>query len=282
MLDALLWGSVAAVSLLIGTWLGLIRSWPARPIGLVLAFGGGALIASISFELAEAAVNSGGPIPTAVGLALGALTFYVGDRLLAGGGDDTESAARAGAVPAEPAAGASGTASASAVDAPHRHHLFHHTQYSARCKRRAAGSGAVLAMGACLDGIPEQVVLGGGLAAGEGVGMALLIAVFVSNIPEAMGSAADMRADGSAKSRIWLVWISVFFMSVIAALAGRAAAEFLSPQMEAGINGFAGGALLVMLVDSLFPEAREKGGRAAGLVTVLGFALGAGISLLTA
>jgi ZIP family zinc transporter len=37
---------------------------------------------------------------------------------------------------------------------------------------------------------------------------------------------------------------------------------------------FAAGALLVMLADTLMPEAFELGGREAGLVTALGFAVG--------
>jgi zinc transporter, ZIP family len=43
------------------------------------------------------------------------------------------------------------------------------------------------------------------------------------------------------------------------------------------VNGFAAGALLVMLSDSMIPEAR-KGGRAVGLATAFGFAVAAGLS----
>ena len=50
---------------------------------------------------------------------------------------------------------------------------------------------------------------------------------------------------------------------------------------KAAIDGFAAGALLVMLIDSMIPDARADTGRAAGLVTVLGFALAAGLSQLT-
>jgi ZIP family zinc transporter len=51
---------------------------------------------------------------------------------------------------------------------------------------------------------------------------------------------------------------------------------------QALINGFAAGALLVMLVDSMIPEATEKSGRVAGLATTLGFALAAGLSTAAA
>ena len=51
------WGLVAASSLVLGMLLGLARSWPARLIGLVLAFGAGALVSAVSFELFEEAVS---------------------------------------------------------------------------------------------------------------------------------------------------------------------------------------------------------------------------------
>jgi ZIP family zinc transporter len=44
------------------------------------------------------------------------------------------------------------------------------------------------------------------------------------------------------------------------------------------ITAFAAGAVLVMLADTLMPEAFELGGREAGLVTALGFAVGFGLS----
>ena len=44
------WGLVAASSLVLGMLLGLARSWPSRLIGLVLAFGAGALVSAVSFE----------------------------------------------------------------------------------------------------------------------------------------------------------------------------------------------------------------------------------------
>ena len=57
---ALGWGVVAASSLVLGMLLGLARSWPSRLIGLVLAFGAGALVSAVSFELFEEGINVGG------------------------------------------------------------------------------------------------------------------------------------------------------------------------------------------------------------------------------
>ena len=78
-LDALLWGAVAASSLIIGALAGVIRDWNARLVGLVLGFGAGALVASISFELAEEGFRLGGALAVALGLAAGAIVFYVAD-----------------------------------------------------------------------------------------------------------------------------------------------------------------------------------------------------------
>ncbi len=79
MLEALGWGAVAASSLLVGALLGLVRPWPSRAIGLVLGFGAGALISAVSFELAQEGVRIGGGGAVGIGLAVGALTYYVCD-----------------------------------------------------------------------------------------------------------------------------------------------------------------------------------------------------------
>jgi len=142
--------------------------------------------------------------------------------------------------------------------------------------------GTALALGAFLDGIPEQMVLGIGTAAGEGVSVALLVAIFVSNLPEAIGSAIDMREAGTAVRSIRLLWLGVAVLCALATPLGYALAEGTGGHFQAGINGFAAGALIVMLVDSMIPEATAKGGRVAGLATTLGFAVAAGLSTLSA
>jgi ZIP family zinc transporter len=148
---------------------------------------------------------------------------------------------------------------------------------------RAAGSdaGTSLALGAFLDGIPEQLVLGIGLAAGEGVSVGLLVAIFVSNLPEAVGSASEMRKAGRSDRTILALWLAVATVCALASGLGFALADAVSNNLNAAIDGFAAGALLVMLVDSMIPDASREAGRTAGLVTVLGFAVAAGLSVST-
>jgi ZIP family zinc transporter len=211
----------------IGALLGLARAWHPRVVGSVLAFGAGALISAVSYDLVEEGARLGGPGTIGIGLAVGALTYFGADRALDRGG---------------------------------------------------TGGGTALALGAFLDGIPEQMVLGIGLATGEGVSVGLLVAIFVSNLPEAIGSATDMRAEGQRPATIRRLWLAVAAICTLATVAGYAAADAVSDDLKAAINGFAAGALLVMLIDSMIPEASKKGGRAAGLVTVFGFAVAFALS----
>ena len=239
MASAILWGAIAASSLVIGAALGLSRKWPDLQIGLVLAFGAGALISAVSFELWEEGFRQGGAGWVGVGLALGALTYYFASRRLEGGDHDTE----------------------------------------ARGHRPPSGSaGKALALGATLDGIPEQLVLGIGLAAGEGISASLLLAIFISNLPEAIGSSSQMHKSGRSSRVIMRLWITVAVVVTIATVLGYALADVTGESFAAGIDGFAAGALLVMLIDSMIPEARSNAGRVAGLASVLGFAVAAGLS----
>jgi zinc transporter, ZIP family len=226
--SAVLWGVVAASSLVLGALLAIARDWPREVVGLVLAFGAGALISAVAFELAEDGVRIGGGAAVGIGLGVGALTYFFLDLRLEKGGSDPATA---------------------------------------------------LALGAFLDGIPEQLVLGLGIAAGGEVGVSLIVAIFVSNLPEAIGSAAAMRTRGRDSATILRLWCAVAAVCALSTVIGYGVGDSLSGELEGGVNGFAAGALLVMLSDSMIPEARSKAGRAAGLATVLGFAVATGLSV---
>jgi len=139
--------------------------------------------------------------------------------------------------------------------------------------------GTALALGAFLDGIPEQLVLGISLAAGGEVSLGLLAAIFVSNLPEAVGGASDMRSQGEGRARVVRLWLAVAVVCALATPLGFALADLASDSFKGAINGFAAGALLVMLVDSMIPEATKQAGRTTGLVTTLGFAVAAAMSI---
>jgi zinc transporter, ZIP family len=239
MVAALGWGALAASSLVLGALFALSRPWPPKQVGLVLAFGAGALISAVSFELAAEGLRIGSLGATAIGLGVGALVYFVLDGLIARRSSSGRGRAR---------------------------------------RASGADSGTALALGAFLDGIPEQLVLGIGLAGGEGVGVGLLVAIFVSNLPEAIGSASEMSRSGAGGRKILRLWSAVAAICTLATVAGYGIADAASGELQAGIDGFAAGALLVMLIDSMIPEATEQSGRVAGLVTTLGFAVATALS----
>jgi ZIP family zinc transporter len=122
------------------------------------------------------------------------------------------------------------------------------------------------------------LVLGIGIAAGQGVSVGLLVAIFVSNLPEAIGSATEMRSAGRAPSAIRRLWLLVALVCAASTVVGYVIADAFTGNANALIDGFAAGALLVMLIDSMIPDAVRKGGDVSGLVTVFGFAVAAALS----
>ena len=89
-----------------------------------------------------------------------------------------------------------------------------------------------------------------------------------------------MLGEGRSRRFVLLLWTVVGVVCTLAAVAGRAVAEVAPPTLTGVVDGFAAGALLVMLTDAMIPEAREKANDVAGLATVVGFALAAALSLL--
>lgn len=75
-LSAMLWGALAAGSLIIGYLLSA-RQLSTRAVGLVMGIGSGALIGAVAYELVpETLLNAPGVL---IACALGAITFFAGD-----------------------------------------------------------------------------------------------------------------------------------------------------------------------------------------------------------
>jgi len=233
---AALWGLVAASSLIIGAWIGVSMKIPRRIVALVMGFGAGALISALAFDLTQEAFEGGGTLPTALGLAAGAATYFAGDLLL-------QRRQRRNASP-----------SGGSADGP-----------------KTAGLAIVL--GALLDGLPESFVLGSTLLGGQGISISLLAAIFLSNVPEGVGGGRDLLDEGRSRGWIMRLWLGVVIASGVAAGLGNAALAGAAPETVAVTQAFAAGAILTMLADTMMPEAFENGGDGVGLATVLGFAL---------
>jgi ZIP family zinc transporter len=243
-IEAAFWGGLGASALLLGALVAFLADVPKRIQGLILAFGAGTLIGAVAYELVEEAVRiSVRGLDVAIGFGLGATVFYLGSV-----GIDRLS-------PEQPKGMAS--------------------------KRDPRTSGLALVLGAVLDGIPESVVLGLSLLGGQGVGVPVLVAVFISNFPEGLSASEDLAAAGLERMRILGLWVLVVAASAAAAAIGYGVLGKMGPHVVVLLDSFAAGAILAMLAESMIPEAYEEGGRAVGLATSFGFAIAAALSFQT-
>lgn len=244
MAEAAFWGFVAATSLIVGAETAFAIRLRRFVVGLIMAFGVGALIASVSFELIEPAIAAGDAGLAGLGLAAGAVTFFIGDLLIAriGGADRKR-------PPDESV----------------------HADVDDGGEDQASGLGIVL--GTVLDGIPESAVLGLSLVGGGAVSIPLLAGIWVSNFPESLGSTANLAKSGMSRRNVRLLWWAISAVSALAAAVGFYAVDASPTLTGSFISAFAAGALLTMIIDEMAPEAFQRSQRLAGLATVAGFAL---------
>jgi zinc transporter, ZIP family len=236
------WGILAASSLVIGALIALRFHIGFRVTGLIMAFGSGVLVSAVAFDLVEEASNeSSGHGAVIAGIFAGCLVFFAGDWLID----------RAGGSERKDATGGQGS-----------------------------GSPLAIVLGTVLDGIPESMVIGLTIYQGGAVGAAYLIAVFISNLPEAISSTSGLVSSGWRTSRILWMWIAIAVVSGLASLAGYGLFQQASPEVVAFVLTFAAGAILTMLADTMMPEAYEHGGALVGVFATLGFVVAYAIHLL--
>ena len=237
-LEAGLWGWLAGGALLIGALLGYYLSIPARLIAAVMAFGSGVLISALSFELMDEAYKEGGLVATASGFIAGAIIYTAANWILAQHGA--------------------------------KHRKRSGEQQADEASQNNENSAAI-EIGALLDGIPESIVIGLSMLGGSKVSLVAVIAIFLSNIPEGMSSAAGMKTAGRSKLYIFGIWGGITLIAGIAAILGYAVFSSFSNEVIAATTAVAAGAILAMIADTMMPEAFETAHNWAGLITVIGF-----------
>lgn len=240
-LQAGLWGLLSGSGLLIGAVvaLGFYDRLSHRFIAAVMGFGGGVLIAVLSVDLMEKAFAAGGALAAISGLLAGAFTFCALNWLLARQGARHRN--RCGGCVEQP------------TEAAHK------------------GSGAAIALGAILDGIPESLVIGLSLVGGGKIGIGLVAGFFLANVPQGLSSASGMKKAGRSTKYIVLVWTGIMLVSGLAAAFGNLSLGSTGPVLPAVILAFAAGGVLAMLAESMIPEAFENAQPFIGLITVIGF-----------
>ncbi len=231
-LEAGFWGFVGGASLLVGAIIGLYANVAARVIAVVMAAGAGVLVSSVAFELMDPAYELGGFDAASIGILLGALAFFAGDQAIS----------RSGGKHRKSSGG-----------------------------RQAEGSAGAITLGAVMDGIPESVAIGVSLIEGGSIGLVMVAAVFLSNVPEALSAAAGMKKAGHSAAYVLGMWSAVVAVCAASSLFGYLFLAGAPQDVIAAILAFAAGAILTMLASTMFPEAYREGGHVVGIVTTLGF-----------
>lgn len=240
MIEAFLWGGVAASALLVGALIAYVVTPSPKLIAVVMALGAGLLIGSISFELIDEALKQAEVARVGLFTLIGAATFTLGNWVLD----------KKGAGDRKDAEGA-----------------------------QESGSPLAIVFGSVLDGVPESFVLGLTVLQG-GVSVALLIGIVLSNLPEGLSSSSGLRIAGWPKARVVMMWLVVVAVSAVSAALGYVLLDPASGRTGAFAQGFAAGALLAMVTDTLLPEAYDVERGSTGALVAVGFAISLMLSAL--
>ncbi|CAG9621949.1 ZIP family metal transporter [Sutcliffiella rhizosphaerae] len=242
MLQALFWGMVAGGALLIGALAGLFIPVPRRVTGYIMAFGTGVLIGAASFELLGKIKKEIGFSYVIFGFIIGALIFTCFELLISKkGGKDRKLS---------------------------RQKLENH-------------SGMAIFIGSIIDAIPESIIIGVGILKSNTVSWVLVLAIFISNIPEALSSSVGLKKDGFSPKKIIYLWTFVLILTSLSSFFGYVLFSKLNESYMYLVSGLAAGGIIAMVASTMMPEAFEEGGPIVGLLTALGllcsYILSAGI-----
>lgn len=231
MTTVLVYGILSVLPLPIGALLGAHSKLKERIIGIIAAFGAGALIAALTFGLMEESFRLGGIDNSVIGFLIGGILFVIGDLII--------------------------------IQIGGRGHR--------RVYDVEASTGWGIVLGAILDGIPESIALGISLVTSAQVGLLLLVGVILNNLPEAISSGYDLRESRKSPKEILGTWIFVAIVGFTFVLFGNTILAGVSNHFVATFQSLAAGAILAMLASTMMPEAYKESGTWASLATVAGF-----------
>jgi len=135
-------------------------------------------------------------------------------------------------------------------------HLEHHS-----LAQGISQKGILMFIAMFIHSIPEGIAIGVGFATGNfHFGLIMAIAIGVHNIPEGIAVSLPLKKDGA--STVKCAWASILTSVPQPILAAPAAllGWFFEPVLGIGL-GFAGGAMIYLVIAEMLPEAIEEGGK---------------------
>jgi zinc transporter ZupT len=157
----------------------------------------------------------------------------------------------------------------------YKDHDFHFGEIS----RGATKKGFLIFIAMFVHSIPEGIAIGVGFGTGDfNFGLIMALAIAVHNIPEGIAISLPLRVEGVSIFKCSLLSILSSVPQPIFAVPSALAVWLFEPLLAVGL-GFAGGAMIYLVVAELVPEALEDGGKE---LTAWGVMLGlAGMLLIT-
>jgi ZIP family zinc transporter len=231
------WGLAAASGVLAGTILGLMTRLSHRVIAAVMSLGAGVLLSAASIQIASEALVVAGVGSTVGGIVVGAAIFSIANAALTTARDRK----RCGECKPQP----------SEAETP--------------------GSGNAIALGTALDAVPEALVLGLTLRAGE-PDVALILALAFSNVPEALSGTAGMRLAARSSRYVLTLWSGIALGTALTTALAFYLLNSLAPDVTAMLKAYGAGALIAMAAETMIPEGFHNGPRYSGVLAASGFA----------
>ncbi|WP_460267505.1 ZIP family metal transporter, partial [Clostridium tertium] len=108
-----------------------------------------------------------------------------------------------------------------------------------RSGQTAVGGGIAIFIGTIMDAVPESIMIGASLLEEQSVSFLLVIAIFISNIPEGLSSTAGLKNSGYSKTKIMLLWAAVLVISILASWSGFFFLDGASEEIMSAIAAFA-------------------------------------------
>ncbi len=207
------------------------------PLGVMLGFSAGVMLAVIFHELIPEALEDGGFGPGMLGVVIGVLLMISLDRVL-----------------------------------PHIHLTANVN--NTRHENALVRSGLLLGLGIALHNFPEGLAIGTSYVFDPQVGFSIAVVLALHNLPEGLAMAIPLSAGNIPPLRVWgytlLAGVPMGLGSLLGGWIGTISSTFLGVGL-----GFAAGAMLYIVCHELIPGAQKRStGHMATFGIVVGVLLG--------
>lgn len=147
-------------------------------------------------------------------------------------------------------------------------------KHSKKLKTDYQTSAEVMVVGELLDSVAEGLFVGILVALHNPGLISAISALFRGNLATTIEAAKNMYQGGLNRLKIIRIWIYVFLAVAASTIIGYLISQYIAKEHTSVILGFAAGALLAMIAESIMPEGYEKARYSIGLSSSFGFLVG--------